>query len=139
MKRILFYASFAFSMTGCAAVTNLAGPGIDPDFSTDWKKIDQLELEDFKKSNGQNSLFLDLNNVGTWSSGTKVVFIKPSNCTYYENNKKQFYQSCNWMAELKDIRGTQNCIQVKGYKNYDGELRYDLSEAICRWKDQINS
>ena len=139
MKRLLLLASFLFALTGCAAIPKLAGPGIVPDFSTDWKKIDQLQLEDFKKSNGKNSLFLDLNNVGTWSTGTKVVFIKPSNCYYNENNQNQFYQSCKWMAEIKDIRGTQLCIQVSGYKNYDGELRYDLSEAICRWKDESNA
>ncbi len=137
MKRFLIYASFAFSLAGCG-VSNIAGSGIDPDFSTDWKKIDQSELEDFKDSNGQNSLFLDLNNVGTWSSGTKVVFIKPKDCYYDEDNNNRFYQSCKWMAELKDIRGTQVCINVSGYKNYDGSLGYNLNDADCRWKNEIN-
>ena len=51
---------------------------------------------------------------------------------------KVFYQSCKWMAELKDIRGTQVCINVSGYKNYDGSLGYNLNDADCRWKNEIN-
>ena len=137
MKSFLVLASFAFSLTGCG-IPNIAGSGIDPEFSTDWEKIDHEQLEDFKKTNGRNSLFLNLNN-SSWDSGAKVVFIKPKDCTYYESNTNQtFYQSCKWMAEIKDIRGTQLCVNVSGYRDYDGDLGYNLNEASCRWKDEIN-
>ena len=77
---------------------------------------------------------MDLNNVGTWSSGAKVICIKPSDCYYDESNN---YQSCQWMAELKDIRGTQHCIEVTGYSS-DGDRGYNLNGASCRWKNEIN-
>ena len=137
MKRIIFYAIFAFSVTGCAAIPDLAGPGVDPAFSTDWKKVDPKVLEDYKESGGKYSLFTLMNEVGTWSSGTKVVFIQPSGCNMYTYNKRDTL-TCKFMAELKDIRGTQYCVNVKGTRDSDGSLKYYMNEASCRWKDAIN-
>ncbi|EAU74181.1 hypothetical protein [Synechococcus sp. RS9916] len=139
MKRILFYAAFAFSVTGCAAITNLTGPGIDPDFSTDWKKVDPKTLEDYKESGGKYSLFTKMNEVGTWSSGTKAVFIQPSDCNWFVYNNGATSLTCNFMAELKDIRGTRHCIGVEGRKDTDGDLTYKMGSASCRWKDEINT
>ena len=138
MKRILFYAAFAFSVTSCAAIPNLAGPGIDPDFSTDWKKVDPKTLEDYKESGGKYSLFTKMNEVGTWSSGTKAVFIQPSDCNWFVYNDGDTSLTCKFMAELKDIRGTRYCIGVEGSKDSDGDLTYKMGSASCRWKDEIN-
>ena len=138
MKRILFYAFFAFSVTGCAAIPNLAGPGIDPDFSTDWKKVDSQKLEDYEKSGGKYSLFTKMNEVGTWSSGTKAIFIQPSDCEYQTYNDGDWSLRCKFMAELKDIRGTQYCVNVEGERSWQGKITYKMAGASCRWKDEIN-
>ena len=137
MMRILFYAFFAFSVTGCAAIPNLAEPGIDPDFSTDWEKVDPKTLEDYKESGGKYSLFTLMNEVGTWSSGAKAVFIQPSDCNMYTYNKKDTL-TCKFMAEVKDIRGTRYCVGVEGSRDYEGDLTYKMGTASCRWKDEIN-
>ena len=131
MKRILFYAFLAFSVTSCAAIPNLAGPGIDPDFSTDWKKVDSKTLEDYEKSGGKYSLFTTMNEVGTWSSGTKAVFIQPSDCEYQTYNDGDWSLSCKFMAEMKDIPKDER----KEYPipEQDGEFytrKYDTDNPI---------
>jgi len=133
MKKPLLLTSVALIVSGCSIIDAMK----IPDYGTDWKKIDQLKLADFKASNGYHSLFLELNEVGKWPAGQKVVFIEPSDCTYQRGQGEAFYFRCKWMAEITDIRGTQLCVDVDAWRNYNGSLGYQTSALNCRWKDEV--